>query len=93
MLLSGKPHPPIYAAAMENAGLTDRRQVLAVGDGLYTDIRGACDAGGFGELAFRAADPEQGPAETARCGLFATTWDRVAAGCDPNRNVRPEKPW
>jgi HAD superfamily hydrolase (TIGR01459 family) len=45
VLLSGKPHPPIYDAAMEHAGLTDRRQVLAVGDGLYTDIRGACDAG------------------------------------------------
>ena len=45
VLLSGKPHPPIYDAAMEHAGLDDRGQVLAVGDGLYTDIRGACDAG------------------------------------------------
>jgi HAD superfamily hydrolase (TIGR01459 family) len=43
--LSGKPHPPIYAAAMANAGLSDKRQALAVGDGLQTDVRGACNAG------------------------------------------------
>lgn len=44
----------------------------------------SCHAGSFAELAFHAADPEQGPARTERCGLFATTWDRAAAGCDPN---------
>lgn len=44
----------------------------------------ACYAGGFAELAFDAADPARGAARTDRCGLFATTWDRAAAGCDPN---------
>lgn len=44
----------------------------------------ACHAGGFAEIAFRAADPEEGAAESDRCGFFATTWDRAAAGCDPN---------
>jgi hypothetical protein len=44
----------------------------------------SCYAGGFAEIAFAGADPEQGIADTDRCGFFATTWDRAAAGCDPN---------
>lgn len=44
----------------------------------------ACFSGGFAELAFASADPERGAATTDRCGLFATVWDRPAAGCDPN---------
>ncbi len=44
----------------------------------------SCYSGGFAELAFAGADPEQGAATTDRCGLFATTWDRAASGCDPN---------
>lgn len=44
----------------------------------------ACYAGGFAELAFHSADPSEGAARTDRCGLFATTWDRASAGCDPN---------
>jgi len=44
----------------------------------------SCHAGGFAEMAFAGADPEQGAAPTDRCGFFATTWDRAAAGCDPN---------
>lgn len=44
--IQGKPHPPIYKAAMERlAELTGapvaREAVLAIGDGLPTDIRGA----------------------------------------------------
>jgi len=35
----GKPHPPIYAVALEAAGNPVRP--LVVGDGLFTDIRGA----------------------------------------------------
>ena len=44
----------------------------------------SCYSGGFAELAFAAADPEGEAEPTDRCGLFATTYDRVAAGCDPN---------
>lgn len=44
----------------------------------------SCYAGGFAEIAFEGADPERGVATTDRCGFFATTWDRAAAGCDPN---------
>lgn len=44
----------------------------------------ACHAGGFAEIAFAGGDPAEGPAASDRCGFFATTWDRAAAGCDPN---------
>lgn len=43
-----------------------------------------CYSGGFAELVFTGADPEQGAATTDRCGLFATAWDRTAGGCDPS---------
>ena len=43
--LAGKPYPPIYDAAMRQSGLSDRTRVLAIGDGLPTDIRGATVAG------------------------------------------------
>ena len=39
----GKPHLPVYAAALAAAG--GPRRPLAVGDGLFTDIRGANAAG------------------------------------------------
>jgi HAD superfamily hydrolase (TIGR01459 family) len=41
----GKPDPAIYDLALARLGVTDRRRVLAVGDGLHTDIRGAAAAG------------------------------------------------
>lgn len=44
----------------------------------------SCYSGGFAELAFPAADPERDAEPTDRCGLFATTFDRAASGCDPN---------
>ena len=48
-LIAGKPHRPIYDAAMEEAaaerGSVDRSAVLAIGDGLATDVRGAQDFG------------------------------------------------
>ncbi len=44
----------------------------------------SCYSGGFAELAFDAANAERGAATTDRCGLFATSWDRAASGCDPN---------
>lgn len=47
---AGKPHPPIYELALarlgEHLGRTpDRDRVLAVGDGLMTDIKGAVGQG------------------------------------------------
>jgi HAD superfamily hydrolase (TIGR01459 family) len=44
-IIVGKPHPPIYAAAQERLARLGVSRVLAVGDGLPTDIKGAHDAG------------------------------------------------
>jgi HAD superfamily hydrolase (TIGR01459 family) len=47
-VLAGKPFSPIYDAALKILGLKtsgepDKTAILAIGDGLYTDIKGACD--------------------------------------------------
>ena len=47
---AGKPHAPIYAAALEIAARlcrapVEKHRVLAIGDGVATDIRGASNAG------------------------------------------------
>ncbi len=41
----GKPHPPIYERARRLLSLTDSSRVLAIGDGINTDIRGAQQEG------------------------------------------------
>ncbi len=48
--IAGKPHRPIYEAALARAaellgGEVDRSQVLAIGDGMLTDVKGAADNG------------------------------------------------
>lgn len=48
--IAGKPHRPIYDAALEEAravaGETvDRTDILAIGDGVMTDVKGAMDFG------------------------------------------------
>jgi hypothetical protein len=40
-----------------------------------------CYSGGFAKLIFNGADSERGITSANRCGFFATTHDRVAAGC------------
>lgn len=47
---TGKPHPPIYKRAIEAAGevrgsTPTRERILAIGDGLKTDMAGAANAG------------------------------------------------
>lgn len=49
-LVAGKPHRPIYEAALRAAGevlgrAVDRGEALAIGDGMLTDIKGASDNG------------------------------------------------
>ena len=48
-ILAGKPHPPIYEAALREAethrGTLDCTRVLAIGDGLKTDVAGAAGQG------------------------------------------------
>ncbi len=50
VIQAGKPFAPIYERAMEMARAlrgapVDKSRVLAVGDGMRTDIKGACDFG------------------------------------------------
>ena len=47
-----------------------------------------CHAGGFTEVLFQGGDAAREPARVTRCGLFATTWDRQASGCDPDPDRR-----
>ncbi|MET3659964.1 TIGR01459 family HAD-type hydrolase [Aquamicrobium ahrensii] len=49
-LIAGKPHAPIYEAAFRAAAEVvgrdlERREILAIGDGMMTDIKGAADNG------------------------------------------------
>jgi HAD superfamily hydrolase (TIGR01450 family) len=49
-LIAGKPHAPIYEAALKSAAdmlgrAIEPGEVLAIGDGMLTDIKGACDNG------------------------------------------------
>jgi HAD superfamily hydrolase (TIGR01459 family) len=50
VVMAGKPHPPIYARALESAAAAlgtpvGPREVLVIGDGIETDMRGAADQG------------------------------------------------
>jgi len=45
IVLAGKPFSPIYDAALKALGKPDKGSILTIGDGLYTDIKGACDYG------------------------------------------------
>ncbi|MER8366989.1 TIGR01459 family HAD-type hydrolase [Mesorhizobium sp. M1378] len=49
-LIAGKPYAPVYDVAMKEVALilgrpVERSQVLAIGDGMMTDIKGAADNG------------------------------------------------
>jgi HAD superfamily hydrolase (TIGR01459 family) len=73
-VLVGKPHAPIYKAARRMLKELGAEKVLAVGDGLPTDIRGACDngfpvlfvTGGIHAADFGPADDPDGERVTAR---------------------------
>lgn len=43
-----------------------------------------CFSGGFADVIFDKADPARGLSPRNRCGFFATTFDRTAAGCTPD---------
>jgi hypothetical protein len=54
-------------------------------------VAATCFSGGFADLAFERADETQGATHADRCGLFASTWDREASGCDPNPDRRAQE--
>ncbi|MFS4436979.1 TIGR01459 family HAD-type hydrolase [Paracoccaceae bacterium GXU_MW_L88] len=41
----GKPHPPVYDIARERLAIHDNSRLLAIGDGIHTDIQGAVGEG------------------------------------------------
>lgn len=47
-----------------------------------------CFSGSFGNLLFNGGDPNGDLLERPFCGFFATTKDRVAAGCTPELNEK-----
>jgi hypothetical protein len=44
----------------------------------------SCFSGGLAEMVFEAADRTRPASAQDRCGLFATSWDEEASGCDPD---------
>ena len=48
----------------------------------------SCFGGGFSTILYTNADPSAGAAAGDRCGLFASTWDAEASGCDPDPDRR-----
>jgi len=44
----------------------------------------ACFSGGFADIASSGFDADAAEAPAGRCGVFASTWDRESAGCDPD---------
>ncbi|WP_207102993.1 TIGR01459 family HAD-type hydrolase [Paracoccus shandongensis] len=44
-LYFGKPHPPIYDRARHLLDLGPDARILAIGDGIFTDVKGALDQG------------------------------------------------
>ena len=62
----------------------DMAELLASSPRRVRLVMTTCYGGGFADIVFAAADPAAGPAATVHCGLFATTWDLEASGCDPN---------
>ena len=50
-----------------------------------------CFGGSFAELAFSGPGKDKRATTADRCGLFATTGDLPADGCDPNPNRRAQE--
>lgn len=51
----------------------------------------SCYSGGFADIVFAGADPARGPAGRDRCGFFASEWDQVSSGCDPDPDRRVQE--
>lgn len=67
------------------------KELTSILDGAKRPVRlvvSACFSGGLAELAFRGGTPEGGGTDKDRCGLFASTWDLEATGCDPDPDRR-----
>lgn len=65
-------------------GVDDLGEILDSSPRPVRVVHTACFGGGFADLLFRRGDPEAGPTDRERCGVFATAWDEEASGCDPD---------
>ncbi len=88
VIQAGKPFAPIYERAMDMArtlrgGPVEKSRVLAIGDGMRTDIKGACDFGV--DALFVAGGIHQGDVQNAG-GLDAAMLDTFLK----NANSRPK---
>lgn len=81
--------PRDNALALWGGWSVDVQDVAAVLDS-FNDARPtrwvitSCFGGGFAELAFVGANPQQGVRSPQHCGLFAAPADDESSGCDPN---------
>lgn len=67
------------------------KEMVAILDEARRPVRlvmSACFSGGFAEMVFAGGEAQQGASPKDRCGLFATTWDLEATGCDPDPDRR-----
>ncbi len=89
----GEDRSENYIGLWEQSRLRARElaEVLDRGRRPARVVATTCFSGGFAELAFRGGDPGRGAPEVERCGLFATTWDLEASGCDPNPDRRAQE--
>lgn len=55
-------------------------------DVAVTTVMVQCYCGGFANMLFNNGDSKKGLANAIRCGFFATTHSRPAAGCTPDIN-------
>lgn len=65
-------------------GVDDLAQILDSSPRPVRLVHTACFGGGFADVLFRQGDPDAGPSDRDRCGVFATSWDEEASGCDPD---------
>ncbi|WP_084143939.1 TIGR01459 family HAD-type hydrolase [Methylocapsa acidiphila] len=94
VIQAGKPHAPIYERALARAkdlrgGALDRARVLAIGDAMRTDIKGACDQG-LDSLFVTAGIHRQelhGGAADAALDAAALRQFTAAAGFAPNAAI------
>jgi HAD superfamily hydrolase (TIGR01459 family) len=83
--MAGKPHPPIYRAALAKAAAlaerpVDPARVLAIGDGIVTDVAGANTQGL--DVLFIAAGIHGAETRGADGGLDAAAAQRLLAASD-----------
>ncbi|MBP52440.1 MAG: hypothetical protein CMI27_04780 [Opitutae bacterium] len=84
-----KKHPENTHACLWNNQIIKVSELTSKLDELPEDqacimVMVQCYSGGFANFIFNDGNFSKGPSGHARAGFFATTFDRVAAGCTPD---------